>query len=322
MIAGHRPRIVGICSFLAVLVAIPFARYPSYVGVDWSTYRRGLADLLNGSPLYRPELALGPYDYLSPVFANAFNMPPWFVPATLPVVLLPDSVERPIWLLLVAAMLVMAFALVLPRRDRVLWAGLAACASFVWMTLAWGNASALVALGIAIWAAGWRLGSPRMRVVGLLLASVKIVPAVPLAIYELQMRQWRAVAWSAALVGATVAVLTVATGANVLFDFAVAFANIRQVTDTNLAPSSLLSSVVPGVDASLLVRLAAVVTLAGLAAKPASLYRVAAMELVVCALVQNVFSFWLLHPLVAALAAVRADEESEPIESGAALVTT
>jgi hypothetical protein len=306
---------VGALAFLAGLVAVPFARYPSIAGADWDTYRNGIAAVLDGRGLYRPDLALGSYDYLSAEFANAYNMPPWFAPVALPILAMPDVLERPAWILVTGLILVAAFALVMPLGDRVIWVALAASMSFAWMALTWGNASALVALGIAIWMAGLRRHAPWMEVAGIVVASIKIVPAIPLVVYHLQTRNVRPLLLAAAVLAGISGILMVWTGTNVVLEFAIAFSNIRQVSETNLAPASLLAPALPGLDLVFIVRILSLAALVWLAAQPPSLYRVAAMELVVCGLVSNVYAFWLLHPVIAALGAVRADEESIVEES-------
>jgi hypothetical protein len=305
---------VGVLVFVTGLLAVPFARYPSRAGADWDTYRSGMAALLEGRDLYRPDLATASYDYLSAEFANAYNMPPWFAPAALPILALPDALERPAWILLTAFVLVAAFTLVMPRHDRVIWIALAASMSFAWMALTWGNASALVAFGIAIWMAGQRRQARWMEVLGIVVASIKIVPAIPLVVYHLQTRNFRPLVLAGALVAGLSAILMAVTGTNVVLDFAVAFANIRQVSETNLAPASLLAPLLPGLDLVVVLRIVSIALLLWLAALPPSLYRVAAMELVVCGLVLNVYAFWLLHPVIAAFGAIRADEEAVAVE--------
>jgi hypothetical protein len=294
--------IVGIGLALA-LATIPFARYPSTVGADWYQYRDGIDRLMDGRPLYDPGLMLAPYNYLDPAYGGTFNMPPWFVPLTIPAAVLPRPFDRLFWMALIAAAVIAAVGLCLPRERRILVLGVLAVQTPLWVLLTWGNASAFVVLGIALWIIGSRINSTALLAAGLILSSIKLVPAIPLALALLRRRQVRPVVVAALGVIAITAVVAVVAGSNVLRDFYVVFGNIEQTHDANLAPSSVLAAVLPEPVATLLVRLLATALLAFLSLRPPSLLLIAAMEIVVMAYPLNVYSFWILHAGVLVLAA-------------------
>ncbi len=297
--------LVLLISLVAIEVVIPFARYPSIIGADWFTYRDGLDRLTAGMPLYDPRMLQGPYDYLAPDFAGLYNMPPWFLPLVVPVAMLPAPLDRLGWVAVIAVALLVAIAWAVPPRHRALTTALVLVSTPLWMTLAWGNAEALVILGLVIWVIGVRRDTNWLLVVGLLLVSVKVVTAIPLAIYMLHISKVRSLLMAAGIAVAITLALSLWTGRNVLADFVVAFGNIEPTADTNIAPSRFLLAFAPGIDAVVVVRIAAIVALVLLATAPMTLFDVAWMLLIVIALPVNVYSFWLLLPAIAALAAYR-----------------
>jgi hypothetical protein len=213
-----------------------------------------------------------------------------------------------VWVAVIALALTVAVFLTAPRRDRAIFVALIAVWTATWTAIAWGNATALVVLGIAIWTIGLRRESTVLLTTGILLASIKIVPAIPLALYLLRSRRVAPVAWAAGAIEVTTFVVAGLDRTNVVADFIRAFDNIRQTTDVNIAPSALIKAVAPSADAVLPLRVGAVVAIAALSALRPSIAIVGWMELIVLALPLNVYSFWLLHPVIVGLAWMSEDE--------------
>ncbi len=187
-----------------------------------------------------------------------FNMPPWFLPLVVPAAALPAILGATVWWLTIVIAMTLAVVLAVPSRHRLLTIALLVTSTPLWMVVAWANAEALVVLGLVVWVIGVRQNRSSLLAVGVFLASIKIVPAVPLAIYMVRTGRTRPlIAATAAAVGVVLG-LCLITGSNVLSDFLVAFQNIEQVIATNVAPSVLLQRLVPGVDTVLITRLVAV----------------------------------------------------------------
>jgi hypothetical protein len=314
----RHPIEIAIVLVVVAIWSIVVARYPSVIGADWIAYRDGVDRLVDGRPVYEPMLMLGPYDYVTPAFGDFFNMPPWFLAIAGPASMLSAPLDRLVWAATVAASLGIAFAITVPRRYRSTLLPVLLVFTPVWMTLAWGNATAIVVLGVALWVAGVRRGSTSLLVFGIVLASLKLVPAIPLALYLLRAGRLRPVVLAAALIGGLTIAFSLAAGQNLVHDFAVMFANIRQTPDTNLAPSVYLARLLPDLDAVLIVRVVAITLIALLAFRRPSLAVVAGMELLVLALPLNVSSFWILHPMVVAFAWLGAGAGLEPPDRGSA----
>jgi hypothetical protein len=187
--------------------------------------------------------------------------------------------------------------LALPGRHRILSTGLLLASTPVLMLLVWGNIGSIALLGVGIWFVGWRRGSDRLMGAGLLLASVKVLPAIPVALVMLREGRWRPVAAVAALAIGVTAALSAATGRNVLADFALTIGNIRQVGALNLAPSSYLGHPTE-------IRIAAVAAIGLLALMRPRPWTIAAMLLATCALITNLYSDWLLLPVLVLLGSV------------------
>ncbi len=284
---------------------IPYARYPSTIGADWTTYRDGFDRLVHGLPLYDPSLLAGPYDYLAPAVQGMFNMPPWFLPLVVHAAVLPGLAGAVVWWLTIVVAAALAIVLAVPRRHRLLTIALLLASTPLWMIVAWGNAEALVLLGLVVWVIGIRKDRPGLLVIGVFLASIKVVPAIPLAIYMVRTGRIRPLLVAAGAAVAIVLLLSLTTGRSVLSDFVVAFQNIEQVADTNIAPSLFLRSLLPGIDAVVVTRALVAVMLGLFLLVPITLFDVVWMELLVCAFPVNLFSFWLLAPVVVGLAAYR-----------------
>jgi hypothetical protein len=98
--------------------------------------------------------------------------------------------------------------------------------------------------------------------------------------------------------GAVTLTLTLATGRNVLADFALTILNIQQVEGANLAPSFYVGHTTE-------IRAASIAVVALLALRQPSLVNLAVMELAVCGLVTNLYSDWLVAPAMILIFAIR-----------------
>jgi hypothetical protein len=255
--------IVGI-ALVAVALAGPAPRLAALVGAgdwgsDWRWLEDGLRRLAAGLPLTRPEYVAGPFSQFNPGPTYAWSLhPPFSASLLAPALLLPDSVRQAAWTLLMAGALLAAFWLAWPRR---LWWGthlLIGCAALgsAWLGLWAGpvdqvhyaNPNALVALGVVLTWQGRRRGSAALIALGLVLAAMKIVPALALGCWLLA--SWRRVPAVrhgvalavVALVGLTVPILVLDPGA--LGDTIRAEMNLIPLANaTNLAPRLLLAPI-------------------------------------------------------------------------------
>lgn len=172
-------RLVLLTVLLALvgIVLVPFASYPSPLGSDWAWYRNGIDRLAGGQPIYDQSWLLGPFNYVGPGNVFQFNQAPWLLPIVAPFVLLPEPAAMVGWLVFMDAAVLLALALVIPNRAPVV--ALVLLQPAVLMSLAWGNIEALVILGVALWIHGQRRELVRLEVIGIVLASLKVVPAIP-----------------------------------------------------------------------------------------------------------------------------------------------
>ena len=294
--APRRVLTIGLMVALAYLVQFPFFSLPLELGSDWWWYRDGIDNLAAGGPLYDSNLLVGPYTFVDPAHVYSYNVAPWVVAIVAPFVALGDF-GREVWFVAMAVATGLAILLCVPSRHRLVAAVILLLSPAVLMLLAWGNLGSLVVLGVAIWLVGWRRDSNKLMTVGLILASVKILPAVPLAVVMLRERRFTSVAIAAVVTGGITVALSLATGRNVLADNAVALTNIGQLPMYNLAPSAFLGHPTE-------IRIGAVVALVALAVPRPTYWTILAMELVVCAFVTNLYLDWAIAPVLIALAFV------------------
>jgi len=292
---------VGVVVATAItVVLVRFAGLPIQAGDDFLWYRTGVDRLVAGLPPYDPRLLVGSYSFVAPENFYVYNMAPWLIPVVAPFTLLPPDPGRWAWLIAMDVCIAAAILLVLPERHRLLIAILLILSTPVLMSLVWGNLTGLVMLGIALWLRGRERGNEPLMALGLVLASLKLLPAVPLALAMLREGRWRAVAASAAVVGVVVGFLSLVTGRNLLVDFAQTISNIRLEPSMSIAPAAFL-----GPAALLPVRIVCGLAILVVALRSSSLLAVAAMELLVCGLVTNLYVDWLLAPALVFIFALR-----------------
>jgi hypothetical protein len=290
--------LVSVAIGLGVIFAlVPSSSWPVKPGIDWHWYASGITNLAGGRPLYETRLLTGPYDFWTPENVYAYNMAPWVVPLMAPFAALGD-LSRWAWLVAMDLATAVALLLVLPARRRLLILALFLVSTPILMLFVWGNIGAVVILGVSLWLVGRERGSETLMAVGLVLASVKVLPAVPLVLVMLREGRWRPVIAAAIVTGAVTLTLTLATGRNVLADFALTILNIQQVEGANLAPSFYVGHTTE-------IRAASIAVVALLALRQPSLVNLAVMELAVCGLVTNLYSDWLVAPAMILIFAIR-----------------
>ena len=311
-----RPEALGVVvATIIAVVLVRFAGLPIQAGDDFLWYRTGVDRLVAGLPPYDPRLLAGPYSFIAPENFYAYNMAPWLIPVVAPFTLLPPDTGRWAWLVAMDVCVAAAIVLVLPERHRVLIAVLLILSTPVLMSLVWGNLTGLVMLGLALWLRGRERGQEPLMALGLVLASLKLLPAVPLALAMLREGRWRSVAASAVVVGAVVGVLVLLTGRNLLVDFAQTISNIRLEPSQSIAPAAFLGPI-----ALVPVRILCGLAILAIALRSSSLLAVAAMELLVCGLVTNLYVDWLLAPVLVFIFALRSRDpgRAAPVRSGRA----
>jgi hypothetical protein len=171
-------------------------------GSDWKWLQDGFNRLAAGLPLTRPEYTTGSWSqFLNgkeiPTYAWSLH-PPYSASLYAPFLLAPGGIRPLVW----DAAMVLAFGaaiwLAWPRR---LWWGTALLilSLMLWLPgiarsavldeIHYGNPNALVMLGVALAWLGRRRGSTALIAAGLVLAALKIVPAVGLGVWLLVARK-------------------------------------------------------------------------------------------------------------------------------------
>src|SRR5664280_596263 len=97
------------------------------------------------------------------------------------------------WWAAMSTALIAAFLLVWPRlpfpRGPLLGLVIVLSPPFV-MGMSWGNMGSLPVLGVALWFVGWRRDWWWLEAVGIALASMKILPAIPLIAWSTLRDRW------------------------------------------------------------------------------------------------------------------------------------
>jgi len=158
-------------------------------GSDWLWLEDGLHRLAAREPLTRPEYLAGPFSQFTNGPAYTWSLhPPSNATLSAPMLLLPAELRQAGWAWLMAAALFVAVWLAWPRRlwwgthllvaAAVLGPPLGAVSLGVVDQLHFANPNAVVVLGVVLAWIGRRRGSAILIAAGLVLLSVKIVPAV------------------------------------------------------------------------------------------------------------------------------------------------
>jgi hypothetical protein len=283
-----------------IVALMPLVGLPRALGDDWWWYRAGVDNLVAGRPLYDLRLLTGPYDYTADVNRNSFNMPPYILPAIAPFAAL-GGLGLWVWVAALDVAMVGSVMLVSPRRHRALVVALVLCSPPAVARLVWGNIGNAVLLGISLWLIGRERRSSVAMTIGLMLASVKVLPAIPLAIVMFRERAWRPLIAAATILGGVTIGLSLATGRNLISDFILTIANIVQIAPFNLAPSAFLGH-------SAEIRALSLIALGLLALRRPTVLTIAAMEIATFGLVTNLYSDWLLIPVLIVLFEARKRE--------------
>jgi hypothetical protein len=324
--AGRFPSLLPGILLLAALVAIgPGLRLAGLVGAsdwgsDWRWLEDGLTRLGQGLPLTDPRLTAGPWSQFGPGPAYTWSLQAPYLAAFLsPMLLLPADPRSGAWLALTAAALGAGFAIAWPRtrdaRVHVLLATLLVGPPIVGLGVAlvdqlhYANPNAFVVLGVALAWRGRERGSAALIAAGLVLAALKIVPALALLAWlapglPSQPRVRRGIAAAAVvLVALTVPVLVLDPRA--IGDMLASQLNLQPVMDaTNLSPRVWLAPLL-GLPAA-----AALTVVAGLAGLGTVLIRrldgaggLVLATAACCLLTPQLWTHWLLIPGVAAVIA-------------------
>jgi hypothetical protein len=247
---SERFRIAVAAALLAVgvgvlsMVLLRLAQAPDgQFGIDFADYHVAAQRVVAGQSPYAPAMLRGPIDAQG---QDRYRYPPPFAQLLVPLTALPAQAAASVWLAIQGAAVMAAVWLAGSvggagrSVERVLWSAVAATYFLpVFDTLWKGNVSGIVALGVAMTAAGGLVGTT-----GAFGATVlKLVPValVPAAVAQLTRRQ---------LAGA-VAVLAVFLAASVLIspdawaDYAVVLPNLLAGSAdyaNNLAPGPLAAT--------------------------------------------------------------------------------
>jgi len=288
-------------------------------GSDWLWLADGLDRLAAGLPLNRPEYVAAPFSQLPNGPAYTWSLhPPYNATLFSPSLLLPIALRQGAWTWLMAAAMAAATWLAWPRR---LWWGthlLVAAAVLAPPVLGlvdqihFANPNALVVLGVVLVWHGRRRASLGLIAAGLVLAAVKITPAVAMAAWLLAARHGAATGGRGVLLAA-VAVLAL-TVPVLLLDPGVLGDTIRVQLNlvpwdgpSNLAPQMLLAPIL-GADPAALISRAVGLGLIGLILVrrldgPGGFLIAASSPLL---LTPQLWSHWFLIPAAAALLAAGA----------------
>ena len=314
-------RLLTLRRLIAVLVLAVLAMYLVYVAVwqtsvpaplfeDWRWYGDGAARLMTGQQLYDPAFLHGPYDQADPAVFGKFNQWPALAAALVPFqAIIPAGLRDLVWGLLMAAVLILAFALVWPRAAQpstgFALALIVAVAPPTWLALRTANLACVVALGVALTIVGHRRRSPALTAVGLLLAGIaKLIPAVPLVLWlVVKHREWRPVAYAAIAGAALTAIPVVLQGPSLITDFITASAGQLPLAEwTNVAPAYLLAPFLGSLALPLSLAVALVLAVYGLRPSRSDGASLVALTTASCLVLTTTHLFWWLSPVIVALA--------------------
>src|SRR5207247_2140039 len=151
------------------------------------------------------------------------------------IALFPEPLARTMWLLVSDAALLGGLALLWPRRLSIstqIVVGFVTVLNpgFV-MSLTWGNLGAWSVLGIGLFWLGYTRGRTALMVVGLSLATMKLVPVFGLALLFVRRVPNRAptLLGFMLVIGLLTLLAIAATGATVLRDFVLVPPDVQQV---------------------------------------------------------------------------------------------
>jgi len=277
---------------------------------DWHWYHDGAVRLMTGETLYDPVYLHGPYDQADPAVMGKYNQWPALAVSLVPFeVAVPEPLREPVWGLVMAAMLVMAFGLVWPRRPQPLTAtALALIVALIpatWLAFRTANFASAVALGVSLSIVGQRRRSTGLVAIGLLLAGIaKILPAVPLVLWlVVKHRQWRPVAVAVVAGAALTAIAVALQGPSVLTDFVAASTSQLPLDQwTNVAPAYLLAPFLGAL--ALPVSWLTAIGLGAAALRPQTSDGASLLLLTTasCLVMPTTHVFWWLSPMVVAIA--------------------
>jgi hypothetical protein len=291
---------------LYVAPLLAFVTWPPRIGDDWLWYRDGVDRLAAGLPLFEPDWLIGPFNYLDPSEYHKWNQTPSLLPLVAPFAVLPEPIDRFAWTVAMAAVLATAVFWVVPNR-------LHAMALLVWppslMTIAYGNTESLVVLGVAAWLMGSRRNSELYEAAGIVLASFKIFPAVPLVLLSLRNGHLRSLAYAAAALLALNAPAMLAGGIDVIRQFFVISLHMTQVLVIhNLSPAMWLQLPIE------VVRAIAGIAVVGALAIKRDWLAMGIGQLAAVAIPLNTYVPWLIPPALAVLARPSGSASDESIE--------
>ena len=305
----------------AVLVLIALAVYVVYLAVwqthvparlfeDWRWYGDGAARLMTGQRLYDPVFLQGPYDQADPAVMGKFNQWPALAVALVPFqAAIPEQARELVWGLLMAVMLVLAFALVWPRGAHPLTGAalvlIVAVAPPTWLAFRTANLACAVALGVTLTIVGHRRRSAGLMAAGLLLAGIgKLIPAVPLALWLIvRHREWRPIGYAVIAGGALTAIAVYLQGPSAISDFVTTSAGQLPLAEwTNVAPAYLLAPLLGSLAMPLSIAVALALALYGLRPTRSDGASLLLLTTASCLVLSTTHLFWWLSPMVVAVA--------------------
>jgi hypothetical protein len=296
-----------LAAFVVVLAVIILwqTNLPVRLFEDWRWYQDGALRLMSGRPLYDPVYLHGPYDQTDPAVMGKYNQWPALAVALVAFeAAIPEAVREPLWGLLMAAFLVVAFALVWPRSTLLVGTALALIVALLpatWLALRTANVASAVALGVTLTIVGQRRQSTGLVALGLLLAGIaKVLPAAPLVLWLLvRHRAWRPVVLALAVGGALTAVAVVLQGPSVIWDFVVTSAGqLPLALWTNVAPAYLLAPYLGGLATPVSLAAAAVLVAAALRRRASDGSSLLLLTAASCLALPTTHVFWWLSPMV------------------------
>ena len=181
------------------------------------------------------------------------------------------------------------------------------CTAPVLMGLAWGNLQSVTTLGVGLYWYGRRRRSDTLMGVGIAIAAVKVIPAIPLVVFALlRDRRLRPCVIGGLLVAAWTLPIMLASGQLlVTLDFLRVAVNMEAVRWVkNLSPALWAPGGIWAV--RLVASLAGAIVLARVRDDAAAF---TLLLLLACAFVQNLYGDWFLMPIVGLLAMLSARGE-------------
>lgn len=238
--AGIRSRVLeavvplGSLLLLAAMLTLVLSAAGKTFGYDFEAYASAARRFINGQSLYDPAVsAAGGF--------AVYLYPPPFAVAIAPLLLLPESTARVVWVLAMGACLPLG-SMLLPIRRSVRWAVI--CMGAVsWPFLYSVKLGQVGPLLFVLFAVAWR-SLDRERPLGASMAIavlVKVQPAI-LVVWAAVSGRWRAAVVAVGVCVGVSAIATALTGVGVWADYAALLGRVSSAVTTpnNCSPGAVL----------------------------------------------------------------------------------